>query len=179
MDRVRRLLGALFVLVIAALVVLVVAVRPGLRDDAEQVDTSWKPLIQPLAARYDALRAVVTSLQGAGAGERTVTLELTRLLDRWAIVRVGTDAEEQVATANQIEAVAARADVLARTPRLADDNALTTSIATFEKLRPPTDTLDSYQGDVAKYQQRRDGFLSRIVARLDGYPMRPTLRLVG
>ena len=43
MDRVRRLIVALVVLVVAGLVVLVVTVRPGLRDNADEVDRSWKP----------------------------------------------------------------------------------------------------------------------------------------
>lgn len=179
MDRARRLFGALLVVIIAVVVVLVVTVRPGLRDDADAADTAWKPLVQPLDARYQTLTGVVTTLRGAGAGDRDATVKLGQLLARWNVVRGGTDIEDQVVTANRLEALAARARVLARTPRLSTNVALQATITTFDKTRPPATTLEVYNADVAKYQDRRDGVMSRIVARLDGYPMRPTLQLVA
>ncbi len=179
MVRARRVFGALLVVIVAAVVVLVVTVRPGLRDDADAVDAAWKPLVQPLDARYQTLTGLVTSLRGAGAGNRDATVKLARLLTRWNVVRGGTDIEDQVVTANQVEALAARARVLARTPRLSTNAPLQATITTFDKTRPSAITLKAYNTDVAKYQNRRDGVMSRIVARLDGYPMRPTLQLVA
>ena len=179
MDRARRLFGVLFVLIVAGAVVLVVTVRPGLRDDANSVDRSWTPLVKPLDTRYRALEGVVAELKGAGAGTRTATLGLIQLLDRWRIIRTGTDSADQVQTANRLEALAARADVLAHTPRLVGREPLHAAFTAFDGSRPAAAALAAYNHDVIRYQDRRDGFWSRIVAGLDGYPMRPTLQLVS
>ncbi len=180
MERARRLFGLLIVLVVAGVVVLVVTVRPGLRDDADSVDTSWAPLVQPLDARFQTLNAVVERLKANGAGSRTATVELARLLERWRVIRAGTDSADQVETANRIEAVAARARALAGTARLNGAAPLQSAFAAFEKTRSPiVGALNAYNDRVGAYQQRRDSFWSQIVAELDGYPMRPTLQLAG
>ncbi len=179
MDRTRRLIGALVIVVVAALVVLVVTVRPGLRKDADAIDRTWAPLVEPLASRYAALGQVSTELQRAGAADRPVTAELNRLLTRWKIIQNGANAEDQVVTANRLEAVAARVAVLATTPRLALDQQLTDAINAFKVSRPAADALAAYQRDVMAYQDRRDGLWGRIVAGLDDYPMRPTLQLLA
>ncbi|MEP6625122.1 MAG: hypothetical protein ABJC79_11805 [Acidimicrobiia bacterium] len=179
MDRARRLLGILIVFAVAGAVVLVVVVRPGLRDDAETVDRSWSPLVGPLDARYQALGAVIPQLKTSGAGNRAATLGLVALLDRWQVVRTGTDSEDQVRTANRIEATAARVGALIRTARLIKLPALQETFATFTKSRPNTTVLDHYTRAANTYESRRDGFWNRIVAGLDGYSMQPTLQLVS
>ena len=179
MDRVRRLLGLLIVLIVAGAVVLVVMVRPGLRHDAESVDRSWTPLVRPLDVRYQALDDVIAQLKASGAGSRKATLGLIQLVERWRVIRSGTDTADQVETANRIEALAARADVLAHTVRLAGAAPLQAAFKAFDASRPTTAILAAYNNRVTTYQDRRDGFWSRIVASLDGYPMRPTLQLVS
>jgi hypothetical protein len=178
MDRVRRLVVALLVLVVAGLVILVVMVRPGLRDNADEVDASWKPLVAPLTERYKTLAGVRDALNAAGVGDRQVVVGLTRTLDRWSIASTGTDAEDQVTTANQLEALASRADRLVHTPRLLQNPTLGTAFTAFTKTAPQRQLLDDYNQRVEQYQGDRDGFWSRIVAHLDGYDMRPTLQLV-
>jgi hypothetical protein len=178
MDRVRRLLVALVVLVVAGLVVLVVTVRPGLRETADGVDRSWQPLVTPLDARYKSLTALRDALNGAGVGDRSVVVGLSAMLERWSIASTGTDVDEQVTTANQLEALAARADALVHTPRLMQNAVLATAFTNFTKTEPQKDLLDAYNHQVMEYQGDRDGFWSRIVAHLDGYDMRPTLQLV-
>jgi hypothetical protein len=178
MDRVRRLVVALIVLVVAGLVVLVVIVRPGLRETADGVDRSWKPLVAPLDARYKSLTALRDALNGAGVGDRSVVVALTATLDRWSITSTGTDVDDQVTTANQLEALAGRADALVHTPRLLQNAALGAAFTNFSKTEPQKRLLDDYNHRVMEYQGDRDGFWSRIVARLDGYDMRPTLQLV-
>ena len=97
----------------------------------------------------------------------------------WSVASTGTDAEEQVTTANRLEALAARAGALVHTPRLLQNAALADGVHELHQDRAAeascstrtTTTSSTYQGD-------RDGFWSRIVARLDGYDMRPTLQLV-
>ena len=178
MDRVRRLVVALVVLVVAGLVVLVVVVRPGLRETADRVDRTWKPLVAPLDARYQALTGLRDALNAAGVGNRTVVVALTKRLGDWTIASTGTDVEAQVTIANQLEALAARADALVRTPRLLQNPALTAAFQNFTKTQPQKRLLDTYNRRVVRYQGDRDGFWSRIVAHLDGYEMRPTLQLV-
>ncbi len=179
MDRTRRLIGALVVIIVTALVVLVVTVRPGLRRDADATDSSWAPLVTPLSERYTAMEAVSAALAGAGAGDSPVTVEMNRLLTRWKIIRSGGNAEEQVLTANRLEAIAARAGALATTPRMRTNQPLTASLVTFVASRPAATALSDYQRDVVAYQARRDGFWGRIVSGLDNYPMRPALQLLA
>ena len=179
MDRVRRLVVALVVLVVAGLVVLVVAVRPTLRTDSESVDRTWQPLVAQLSARYRSLVGVHDNMVAAGLGQRSVTLSLGRTLDHWKIVSTGTDAEDQVATANRLEGLAARADALAHTPRLLKNVALLAAFDGFVKARPTAKLLTTYNNHAERYQGARTGFWDRIVARLDGYPMRPTLQLLA
>jgi len=179
MERFRRLIGVLIVFAVAGAVVLVVVVRPGLRDHEESVDRSWVPLVPQLDVRYTALEAVIPQLTANGAGERSATVELQRIVDRWRVVRTGTDSKEQVRTANRLEAVAARVGALTRTARLVKVPVLQQTYATFTKSRPAPGVLDRYTRAVGLYQGRRDGFWSRIVAGLDGYAMRPTLQLVS
>jgi|1186.fasta_scaffold230172_2 hypothetical protein len=178
MDRVRRLVVALVVLVVAGLVVLVVVVRPGLRENADDVDRSWQPLVAPLRTRYTALVALRDALNTAGVGDRDVVVALSKKLAVWSVASTGTDADEQVATANQLEALAARADALVHTPRLLQNPALGAAFTSFAKTEPEKKLLDAYNSRVMAYQDDRDGFWSRIVAHLDGYDMRPTLQLV-
>jgi hypothetical protein len=178
MDRVRRLLVALVVLVAAGLVALMVTVRPGLRDDADAVDTTWRPIVTQLGERYAALEGVKNALDKAGLGDRDVTVALGRTLDRWKVASTGTDTDEQVETAGQLEMIAARATALADRPRLRLQNDLKLSLAAFTAKQPPAPLVARYNSAVTRYQDARDGVLSRIVASLDGYPMRPTLQLL-
>jgi hypothetical protein len=179
MDRIRRLTVLLVMLVVAGLVVLVVAVRPGLRGDEDAVDRSWRPLVAGLSERYDALGAVVTGLRDAGAGDREITKAISAELERWGIAATGTDADDQVQRANRLEALAARARALAATPRLGASEPLQLTFVAFDATGPAADALTRYNDVVERYQRQRDGFWSRIVARLDGYDMRPTLQLGG
>lgn len=178
MDRVRRLLVALVVFVAAGLVALVVTVRPGLRDDADAVDTTWRPIVTQLSERYAALGGVKAALDKAGLGDRDVTVVLGQTLDRWKIASTGTDTDEQVQIAGQLEMLAARAAALAERPRLRLQNDLKVSLAAFTAKQPPAALVAKYNSAVTRYQDARDGVLSRIVASLDGYPMRPTLQLL-
>lgn len=178
MDRVRRLVVALVVFVAAGLVALVVMVRPGLRDDADAVDTTWRPIVAPLGERYAALGGVKAALDKAGLGNRDVTVTLGQTLDRWKIASTGTDTDAQVQIAGQLEMLAARAAALSERPRLRLQNDLKVSLAAFTAKQPPPPLVAKYNAAVTRYQGARDGALSRIVADLDGYPMRPTLQLL-
>ena len=178
MERARRLFGLLIVLIIAGVVILVVTVRPGLRKDSESVDSSWAPLVAPLDARFKTLDTVVTQLKLDGAGTRSATVGLARLLDRWRVIRAGTDTADQVTTANRIEEYAARVSALSRTARLAGAAPLHDALDAFATSRPTIGAqLGAYNASVSTYQHQRDAFWSQIVAKLDGYPMRPTLQL--
>jgi hypothetical protein len=81
--RFRWTVLALVVVLVTGIVILVITVRPGLQDDAQEVRRSWKPLLQPLAARYSALNGVVGGLNGAGNGDREITRQLDDTLDEW------------------------------------------------------------------------------------------------
>ena len=177
MDRVRRLLVAIVVVVVAALVVLVVTVRPGLRDDADALDTSWKPLVPALDTRYQRApwrhrrpdrRRGRGPERPAGADPRARPLDGRAHRDR----RRGPGVHGQPTRGPR-----GAGGGTGRHPRLGGDPALQLTLTAFNKQRPPENVLKTYNDDVLAYQHERDGFWSRIVARLDGYPMRPTLQL--
>src|SRR5664279_5339962 len=93
----------LVVVIVTGTVILVVTVRPGLQDDAQEVRRTWKPLLQPLAARYTALNGVENALVAAGNGNRDQTKELKRALSDWSLLVASTDDAAQSRTANQLE----------------------------------------------------------------------------
>lgn len=176
--RIRRIAAVAAVLLVAGAVLLVIVVRPGLRDDSEAVGEAWKPLVTPLAERYSALGGVAGALEQAGAGDREVTKALRRTLSDWDLLQVTTDAQAQARTANQLEGLAARARaIIAAAPRLQQNQALQQALAIFDRTTPPLPRIARYNEIVVDYERDRDGFWNRIVAGLDGYEMRPTLQL--
>ena len=100
--RFRWTVLALVVVLVTGIVILVITVRPGLQDDAQEVRRSWKPLLQPLAARYATLSGVVGALEAAGNGDRDVTQELRHTLDDWDLLRSTSDDAEQAKTADAL-----------------------------------------------------------------------------
>jgi hypothetical protein len=179
MDRVRRLVVGIVVLVVAGLVVLLVTVRPGLRRTDDDVDRAWSPLVPSLDARYRTLGGVRDALTAAGVGDRDVVVGLDHALGTWSNASTGTDAEAQVTAANRLEALAARANALVHTPRLLQNAALGAAFTAFTKAVPDPKLLAAYNHHVEDYQGDREGFWNHIVASLDGYDMRPTLQTVS
>jgi hypothetical protein len=178
--RIRRIAAVAAVVLVAGAVLLVIVVRPGLRDDSEAVGAAWKPLVAPLTQRYAALGGVASALEAAGAGDREVTTQLRRGLSDWDLLQVTTDAESQARTANSLEGLAARVRAtVAAAARLQQNQALGQAIKTFDATVPPTKEVAHYNDVVVGYEQERDGFWNRIVAGLDGYSMRPTLQLAS
>jgi hypothetical protein len=176
--RIRRILAAIAIVLVAGAVVLVIVVRPGLRDDSESVSKAWKPLIRPLGARYAALGGVAGALEQAGAGDREVTVQIRKELSDWDLLQSTTDAAAQAQAANELEGLAARARAtVASFARLRDNAGLKQAIQSFDGTTPPPKTVEEYNAIVVDYEQARDGFWNRIVAGLDGYDSRPTLQL--
>ena len=99
---------ALVVVIVTGTVILVITVRPGLQDDAQEVRRTWKPLLQPLAARYAQLGGVVTALDAAGNGDRDTTRQLKRTLSDWELLQATNDDAAQAETANELEGLASR-----------------------------------------------------------------------
>lgn len=176
--RIRRIAAVAAVLLVAGAVLLVIVVRPGLRDDSEKVGEAWKPLVTPLAERYAALGGVAGALEEAGAGDREVTTDLRRGLSDWELLQVTTDAQAQARTANRLEGLAARIRaIVAAADRLQQNEQLGLALTAFEQTTPPPPRVEHYNDIVVGYERARDGFWNRIVAGLDGYEMRPTLQL--
>jgi len=171
---------ALVVVIVTGTVILVVTVRPGLQDDAQEVRRTWEPLLQPLAARYTALNTVEVALTAAGNGNREQTKELTRALSDWELLKTTTDDGAQSRTANELEGLASRVHATAAAaPRLQTNAALTTAIAGFDAAKVPPELVTTYNDAVLKYERNRDGTLRGIVANLDGYDPHPTLQLAN
>jgi hypothetical protein len=178
--RFRWTVLALVVVVVTGIVILVITVRPGLQDDAQEVRRTWKPLLQPLAARYGALGGVEGALENAGNADRDVTRQLGRTLDEWDLLRTTTDDAAQAATAGELEGIAARVRaIVAGSDRLRGIAGLTKAIETFDDAAVPPRLVKRYNDAVLQYERNRDGTLRSIVATLDGYDAHPTLQLSG
>jgi hypothetical protein len=176
--RFRWTVLALVVVLVTGIVILVITVRPGLQDDAQEVRHSWKPLLQPLTARYGALGGVVSALEAAGNGDRDVTRELKRTLDDWDLVHSTTDDAAQAKTADELEGLAARIrGIVSSSDRLKGIAALTKAIAAYDNSTVPPPRVNRYNDAVLRYERNRDGTLRSIVATLDGYEPHPTLQL--
>jgi hypothetical protein len=176
--RIRWTVLALVVVVVTGIVILVITVRPGLQDDAQEVRRTWRPLLQPLAARYVTLNGVVGALEDVGNGDRDATRELRRTLTDWDLLRPTTDAAAQARTANDLEALAARIRAIVQgSDRLKGNQGLLDSLAAFDETRVPPRSVERYNDAVLAYEHNRSGMLRRIVATLDGYDEHPTLQL--
>jgi hypothetical protein len=169
---------ALVVVIVTGTVILVITVRPGLQDDAQEVRRTWKPLLQPLAARYGQLTGVVTALEAAGNGDRDMTKELKRTLSDWELLSATNEDATQAETADALESIASRVRAtVAGSDRLKADPGLTKAITAFYAAKVPPALVKRYNTTVLEYERNRDGMLRGIVANLDGYDPHPTLQL--
>jgi hypothetical protein len=169
---------ALVVVIVTGTVILVITVRPGLQNDAQEVRRTWKPLLQPLASRYNALGTVAASLEAAGNGDRETTKQLKRQLSDWQLLAATNDDGAQARDADQLEGLASRIRAtVANSERLKMNAGLTTAIAGFDAATVPPALVTKYNDTVLSYERNRDGALRGIVANLDGYDPHPTLQL--
>jgi hypothetical protein len=172
--RFRWTVLALVVVLVTGIVILVITVRPGLQDDAQEVRRSWKPLLQPLATRYGTLGGVVGALDNAGNGDRDVTRELRRTLDDWDLLRSTCSAPPRgwaVKRSTYIEAFRASAATCRGSDRLKAVVGLNKAIAALDKATIPP-RLVGYNDAVLRYERNRRT-LRNIVATLDGYEAHP------
>jgi hypothetical protein len=178
--RIRWIALALVVVVVTGTVILVITVRPGLQDDAQDVQRAWRPLVQPLAVRYGTLPGLVTALDAVGNGNRDLTKQLKHSLSDWDLLRASTDDGAQARTADDLESLAARIRASVEgSPRLKPNPALNQAIAAFDATKVPPSMLKRYNDAVLQYERNRDGMLRNIVASIDGYDAHPTLQLTG
>jgi hypothetical protein len=172
----------LLVLLAGAATAVVLVGRSKLDDSSSQVDDAWAPLRAPLAVRYLRLAAVANAFREAGAGDRTVTRDLDRLLDEWGEERNAEDPdpEAEVAIANALEGAARR--VLAANqvgPRLQANEPLQTAIAEFTGSTVPEPAVAAYERATRDYQDTVDATLWSPAARIFGYDTRPVLTLAS
>jgi len=178
--RIRWIALALVVVIVTGTVILVITVRPGLQDDAQEVRRTWRPLLQPLAVRYGTLPGVVGALDAAGNGNRDLTKQLKRRVDDWELLKTTSDDSEQAKAADDLESLAARIRAsVAGSFRLKGNDGLNKAIAAFDAAKVPPALLRNYNDAVLRYERNRDGMLRNIVASIDGYDAQPTLQLTG
>lgn len=178
--RIRWIALALVVVIVTGTVILVITVRPGLQDDAQEVRRSWRPLLQPLAARYGTLPGVVAALDAVGNGNRELTKQLKHTLDDWELLKTTSDDSGQAKTADDLESLAARIRAsVAGSPRLKGVAGLNQAITAFDATKVPPTLIEHYNDAVLRYERNRDGTLRNIVASIDGYDARPTLQLTS
>jgi hypothetical protein len=176
--RLRWVLLALVVLLVAGAVVTVVTTRPDMSDARDQVDRAWTPLRPPLVARYEALAGVEGALASNGAAHRSVTVDLASTLRRWQEIARVDDPAHQAPLANDLEALAARVKAnVASSALLRGNAAINQALAGFDAkvVNPPA--VAAYNQAVRAYQHARTGTLRRLVADVFGFDARPQLVL--
>jgi hypothetical protein len=180
MRRVRWLVLGAVALAIAGAVAAVVTIQPNLSDARDRVDLRWAPLRESLDPRYQALAGVATALQNAGAGDRAVTTALDASLARWSKLALRgpkhTDIELEVATANDLEALARRVTAnINGSDRLKNDAALVAAKLAFDQAVPAgfVQMMAAYNHAVRQYEEERSGTIHRLVAAALGYDARP------
>jgi len=175
-----------FVIVAVVAIVGVVAagvlIGPDIAKARDRVDARWTRLREPLATRYQALRAVATAMHDAGAGDRAVTVDLDQALARWEklalIGRAHADAAKETTTANELEALARRLEAnIARSDLLVTNTALGAAFLAFDQTYAEAfvPNIDAYNQAVRRYERERSGALHRLVAGVLGYEARPLL----
>ena len=182
--RVRRIALVIVVLLVIAGVALAVTSRGRLADDRDQVDELWLPLRAPLVDRYANLDAVLGQLRDAGAGERDVTRDLARGLDRWNRLQRGSnddvDTEAEVIAANNLEGLFNRVNqTVGSSPRLQTVTPLTEAVTTVTLVVPPAPAVTAYNDAAETYQDTREQARYSLTARLFDFEPRPTLLIGG
>ena len=182
--RVRRLAVVAVLLLVAGAVALVLTTRPRLDDQRDDVDRAWTPLRAPLASRYEQLAGVNAQMAAAGAADRSVAHELGTTLKNWERLRRARDADAdagaEAETANRLEGLASRVNVVVLTSdRLRGVELLNQALAAFHGATPPTPAVKTYNDAAQAYEDTRNSTLRRPVAALFGYDSRPQLLLAS
>jgi hypothetical protein len=191
MRRFRWIALILVLLVVIGVVAAVVFVRPDLVDTSDRVDTRWTTAPAPapavalrtaLATRYTALAGVAKALTDAGAGDRSVTKDLTAELARWQRYALRgpkhTDPTAEASTANALEALARRAKAnIAGSAKLSANPGIAPALAAFDQSVPPPAQVAAYNAAARAYQDAREGIPNSLVAGALGFDSRPVLEL--
>jgi hypothetical protein len=176
----KWLVLAVVVLVVAAAVVGVVTVRPGLADARDQVDRTWVPLRPPLVARYQALGGVDLALVAAGARDRSVTKDLTVELGRWQRLARTDEPAAQAPLADNLEALALRVKAnINAADRLKADPGLMNAVGGFDRAIVSPPAVAAYNRAVRAYEHKRGGTAGGLVATVFGFDARPVLTIGG
>ncbi len=178
--RLRWLVLALVLLVVAGIVVAVVSVQPKLSDARDRVDRAWTPLQPALVARYQTLGGVELALDAGGAQTRTVTVDLHATLASWQRLARVDDPGDQAPLANDLEALALRVKAnVAASARLSNDPPLVAALAAFDRSVVSPPGVNAYNQAVLAYQQERTGAVHHLVAGVFGFDARPVLAIAG
>ena len=174
----RWIVLAVVVLLVAVVLAGALLVRPDLVDARDRVDARWDALRSDLAERYVLLAAVTTALDSAGASSRSVTRDLRDELRRWSDLRdrKQVDREQEATSANNLEALARRANAnFNSSDRLRNNADLVAAFQAFNQEVVPQPAIDAYNRAVRRYEATRDGVFARLIAGVLGFESRPVL----
>jgi hypothetical protein len=177
--RLRWVLLALVVALVAALATAVVVEKPTLDDDQQTIDTRWAALRDPLGARYATLDGALAALEAIGQRDRAVAVALADDLAAWNDAVDDGSETEQVEAANRLEGTAARlrANVLG-SARLAGVTELADAIGAFGSASPPEELVRAYNRAVRTYESDRTDAFRQPVALAFGFEARPLFVVV-
>lgn len=165
---------------VAAVVVAVVSVRPGISDARDRVDQAWTPLRAPLVARYQALAGVELALAASGGQSRSVTRDLSTALSRWQRTARVDDPGPQAPLANTLEGLARRVKAnYVASAKLRAAPSLGTALSAFDAAVVSPPAVAAYNRAVTSYQHERSGTVHGLVAGVFGFESRPLLELGG
>jgi len=178
--RLRWVLLALVVALVAAAVTSVVVEKPTLDDDEQAVDAKWGPLRDALKTRYEVLGTAVTALDDAGETERAVTTALVADLAAWKKALASGNTRQQAMVANRLEGDGARLRAnVAGSPRLGQIPAITGAVSGFDTAAPRPQLIDAYNRAVRTYEDDRTATARRVVALVFGFDERPLYTIPG
>jgi hypothetical protein len=174
--RVVRVL--LVVLVVAAVVGAgssVLSARPDLESAKRNVDSAWATVAPQLDARYLKLTQVEHQLASVSGPVQAVAAEADTAVTHWFAVRQHGSVAEQVAAANDVEAVARRlVATQAASPRVRGNATLVSDVDKYLAVNTHSAASD-FNRTVESYEHERRGPLRAVVASVLGDGAIPTL----
>jgi hypothetical protein len=170
----RVLLPITVVLALVAGAAAVLSARPDLDQAKRRVDRRWEPVAAKLGPHFVRLAAAGEELRGLSGPVRELGDDVQVALRRWQDAVDGHDVDEQVRTANELEALGRRVVAAAATSKRvrasAEARAAVQAYATdpaYTAASIATD-VDAFNEAVIRYERERHGPVRGPVASLLG-----------
>jgi len=175
MHVVRRVLPIVLIIVVVAAALVVFTRRPDLEDARKAVDTSWDGAAPALDQRFSLLAAANNSVKGTPGPVGQVAADVDDSPKDWIGARRGSDRDQQIRIANELEGVGRRLVLVVRaSPRVSADKDVTAKVDAYAQAAEPA-ALTRFVTAARAYADEREGAVGGIVAEMFGYDPVPTV----